>query len=422
MIPVAEDLADLGQGHVGHLPRQVHGDLPGHGDLPAAGGLDHVVHGHAVVVADRLHDHLGGDLPGLWGGQHLPQGLLAQFHRDGLIHQLGVGVEADEAPLQLTDVAGHMSRDELQHLAGNVHVLLPGLFPQDGDAGFHVGLLDVGDQAPGEAALEALLQLGDLLGRTVAGEDDLLAGSMQGVEGMEEFLLGGIPPGDELDIVHHEDVYVAEAVAELHVPALLDGGNQLVGEVLAGDVEQALLRVLLLHIVADGVHEVGLAQAHAAVDEQRVVRVRRGLSHRQRRRMGEAVAAAHHEGVEGVLGVELHGARVHGGVGLPGVLVLILRLGEDFHAHGLSRHLGQARSDQRRVAVGDHHLHVLQGDDQRQHIAVQGLGGQVRLDPGLVGGPVQLRLELLAGLVPQFMHVHALHPPRRTVARRVYNG
>ena len=94
-----------------------------------------------------------------------------------------------------------------------------------------------------------------------------------------------------------------EAVAELHVAVLLDGGDQLVGEVFAGDVHQPHLRILLLHIVADGVHQVGHAQTHAPVDEQGVVRLRRGFGHRQGGRVGKAVAVAHHKGVKGILGV-----------------------------------------------------------------------------------------------------------------------
>ena len=59
-----------------------------------------------------------------------------------------------------------------------------------------------------------------------------------------------------------------------------------------------------LRVVADGVQQVGLAQSGVAVDEQRVVRLGRRLGDRDRGRMGEPVARADDEGVEGVLRVQ----------------------------------------------------------------------------------------------------------------------
>ena len=49
---------------------------------------------------------------------------------------------------------------------------------------------------------ETVLQLGHLVGGPVGGQDDLLAGLVEGIEGVEELLLGLLAAGDELDIVH----------------------------------------------------------------------------------------------------------------------------------------------------------------------------------------------------------------------------
>ena len=54
----------------------------------------------------------------------------------------------------------------------------------------------------------------------------------------------------------------------------------------------------------DGVQQVRLAQPRVAVDEQRVVRLGRGLGDRDGGRVGEPVARADDEGVEGVFRVE----------------------------------------------------------------------------------------------------------------------
>ena len=54
--------------------------------------------------------------------------------------------------------------------------------------------------------------------------------------------------------------------------------------------------------VRDGVHQVRLAQADAAVEEQRVVGAAGILRHLQRRGLGELVALALDEAVEGEIG------------------------------------------------------------------------------------------------------------------------
>ena len=60
-----------------------------------------------------------------------------------------------------------------------------------------------------------------------------------------------------------------------------------------------------LDLVPDGLHQVGLAHANAAIQEQRVVGLRGTLRDGLAGRMGELVAAADHEGVKGVARIEL---------------------------------------------------------------------------------------------------------------------
>ena len=99
---------------------------------------------------------------------------------------------------------------------------------------------------------------------------------------MEKLLLRGIAAGDKLNVVQHQHIDVAEAVAKFHVLVVLDGGDQLVGEHLAGQIEHAHVREMILNEVADGVHQVRLAQADAAVEEQRVIGHARLLGDGQR--------------------------------------------------------------------------------------------------------------------------------------------
>ena len=166
--------------------------------------------------------------------------------------------------------------------------------------------------------------------------------------------------------------------------------------------------------MADGVHEVGFAQPHAAVDEQGVVGVGRGLGHRQGRRVGKAVAAAHHKGVEGILRVQLNRAcrQPAGGRRLgPGLVALNFGAGQDNDGHPLPRHLGQAVGNQRHIAVVNHYLHGFHGQAEGEGVVFQPDRGQVAADPGLIGNGVQLLLQQPTGTFPEFLHVHPNAPP-----------
>jgi len=122
---------------------------------------------------------------------------------------------------------------------------------------------------------------------------------------VEELLLGAVLAGQELDVVDQEHVDRPVLVPDLgHVPGL-DGGDDLVHELLGGHVGDPLLGEALAHLVADRVHEVGLAQAHAAIEEERVVVLAGRVGHRHGRGMGEAGVVADHEGAELELLVEL---------------------------------------------------------------------------------------------------------------------
>ncbi len=61
----------------------------------------------------------------------------------------------------------------------------------------------------------------------------------------------------------------------------------------------------LLDLVADGLHEMGLAHTDAAVEEERVVGLRGTLRDRLAGGVGKLIAAADDEGVEGVAWVQL---------------------------------------------------------------------------------------------------------------------
>ena len=95
-------------------------------------------------------------------------------------------------------------------------------------------------------------------------------------------------------------------------PVEPDRVDHLVDEAVGRDVEDVELLLPGEDVVPDRVHEVGLPQAHPAVDEEGVVRLRGDLRHRPGRGVGELVGGADHEALERVLRVERRGVPLHG--------------------------------------------------------------------------------------------------------------
>ena len=118
------------------------------------------------------------------------------------------------APSSSRTLVRTLRGDEEGDVGGQLGLLGLGLLLQDGDLGFEVGWLDVGDEAPLEAGAEAVFEVGELFGGPVGGDDDLLHALVQRVEGVEELFLGALLAGEELDVVDEQDVDVAELVAE----------------------------------------------------------------------------------------------------------------------------------------------------------------------------------------------------------------
>ena len=78
--------------------------------------------------------------------------------------QARVGGDPDERALELADVVADVGRDEPEDLVGDAaEVLGLGLLAEDGEAGLELGRLDVGDEAPLEAAAQPVLEGRDRL-------------------------------------------------------------------------------------------------------------------------------------------------------------------------------------------------------------------------------------------------------------------
>jgi hypothetical protein len=111
-------------------------------------------------------------------------------------------------------------------------------------------------------------------------------------------------PAQELHVVEQQHVDVAVALPEAGEAVLLQRLDEFVGELLGGEVGDLGIGVVAENAVPDGMHEVGLAQAGVAVNEQRVKGLRGRLGHGERRRVGELVVGADDEVLERVPRVE----------------------------------------------------------------------------------------------------------------------
>src|SRR5687767_10828285 len=147
--------------------------------------------------------------------------------------------------------------------------------------------------------------------------------------------------------------------------------------------------------IADRLDEVGLAQTHAPIDEERVVGSTGPLGHLGRRGTRQLVRFARHESFEGECRVEpgnlaaarLGGCRLGGACGsyVRGGFLLLFRQ-EQLDLDAALEVLPRERLDPLRELVSNPLLYEAVGRDQRDRIALRVT--LERLDPGskLLGG------------------------------------
>ncbi len=166
---------------------------------------------------------------------------------------------------------------------------------KDGEPRLEVRGLDVCDQAPFETRSESVLEGWDLLRWAVRRDDDLLVDLMQRIEGVKKLFFRAVLAGQELHVVDEQHVDRAVLVPELSHSGGGDRADDLVGELLGCEVDDSLARKAVMDFVADGVHEVGFAESHASVQEQRVVAVAGRFRDCLRGRMCELRVVPDHE-------------------------------------------------------------------------------------------------------------------------------
>ena len=373
-----------------------------------------------VEVGHRLLDVLDADLAVL-DRQQVAQRFAHQLDVDGAAAETRVGEDVLQRAFEFAHVGAHVLGDEEGDVLGQLLALGLRLVHQDGDAHFQARRLHRHAQAGIETRHQALRDVGQALGIGVAGHHDMALLGQQRLEGVEEFFLCLFLAGEELHVVDQQQVERVVARLELVEGVAARGGDHVVHELFGVDVEHACLRALLQQLVAHRLQQVRLAQADAAIDEQRVV-LDAGLArHMQRGGARHAVGRAFDQVVESAVAVQprivLRGVadwqlvgcqyrnrygqvrhRCRGGMARGSLLLLACGLDHGGACHRRARGAGGNRQLDRHRAVGQlfqHHFHALQelaadpvqleavGDLDHQPVAVGVRARQQRLEPGV---------------------------------------
>ncbi len=133
--------------------------------------------------------------------------------------------QAVQRALQLADVRRRAPCQLLEDPGRESHAAVAALAPEDRHARLVVGDADVDDESPGEARDQALVHVGDLGGRSIAGHHDLPSAPLQRVEDAQHLALRLHAPGEELHIIEEEEADTGIAPLE---GIGLSGGDRLV--------------------------------------------------------------------------------------------------------------------------------------------------------------------------------------------------
>ena len=247
--------------------RQVHGDLARLGDV--AGALRGVQPGavDVLMLAHHVDDVVDRDL--LLCELHVDlQDLFGERGGDPAPHERGVRHQRREGAFDLADVGRDVFGQEGDHLFRDRNVQFVHFRLDDLDLGLVVRRLDLGREAPFETGQQALLDVLQLDGRLVRGQDQLLARKVQMVEDVEEDVLRAGFSGQLLNIVDNQHVdHLIEVDEVVQLPLLVAqvGALELGLELVHRDVEHLQLRMAFADLVADGLHDVRFAQTRITV-------------------------------------------------------------------------------------------------------------------------------------------------------------
>ena len=164
-------------------------------------------------------------------------------------------------------------------------------------------------QAAGQPRAHAVVEAFEVGRRAVGGDHHLAAGIDQGIERVAELGLGRLAL-QELQVVDHQHADAAQRLLEGERGLRAQRRDEAVHELLGGEIEHLALAGGIAG-PGDGLQQMGLAEADAGMDVERIEHHRvaaPGGGHLLGGGLRERVGAADHEGVEGQAGVERRAA------------------------------------------------------------------------------------------------------------------
>ena len=130
----------------------------------------------------------------------------------------------------------------------------------------------------------------------------------EGVEGMKEFFLRPLLAAEKLNVVDQKNVGLTITLAEFDEVTVLDRIDELINEKFARKINDLRVFFLRHSILADGLHQVRLAESDTAVNKEWVVSSGRRLRHRQTGGVGDLVVRTDYKTFEVVTRVESENA------------------------------------------------------------------------------------------------------------------
>lgn len=270
-VVAGKDRADLLIGLFQTLPQDVHAGVPRKHNICRPLFAEDGLARNVVAVAYLVKRLLDLVVLRLFLRHKIRDCRACEVERDLLALKELHGAQLFDAALNAADVAAQPLRQIFDNIFGERKLVFLRLLADDCHAQLGVRRLNVGGNSPFQARADAFLEVLHLADLPVAGDDDLLLCLVKHVEGVKKLVLCGVLARDELNIVYEQNVRRAVFLAELLGRAVFNGFDQVVGEFLAADVDNAQIRIPLEKTVDDRVHQVRLAETALAVDEQRVV-------------------------------------------------------------------------------------------------------------------------------------------------------
>ena len=162
-----------------------------------------------------------------------------------------------------------------------------------------------------------------------------------------------------------------------------------------------------MHIVSDGLHQVGFSEAHSAVDKQRIVRFTRRLCRRECGRAGEPVAVARDKGIKCIFRIEMRIGIIRPFRKRFTPALFCFLLADNQRLMGLSVRFGQAVFNFRKIFLLDHgnqRFHHCADDDRVIFFHDDGI--HISLYPGSIRQVIHPFFQQGAGRLPERFKVH----------------